>query len=140
MAGFWVGIDLGTTFSSVCLYTPAGRQEFVTITNSTNIPSVVSAPVNPEESYNVGFSAVKNRNTLVETKRLIGMKCENKNIQQLLRMQREDRPHFEGFKIDDNDPNGRVRIAYEKRGVRVVKEPWKISAKILKYLKEYALK
>ena len=141
----YVGVDNGTTTSSVCVVNQI-ETKMVKFGTSDITPSIVQFPTQeeleelpgspslPPTELETGYRACEDVtdavNILHETKRLIGMKYDNEHIQELIL-----KNHFESFKIVC-DKDGWVMLAFYVGDRVVTKYPWEISAMVLKHLRE----
>lgn len=133
MTKYALGIDLGTTFSSVSIVL-SGKVEIVADKlNMKPIPSVVNYSKKKdaqEISIAVGGYAQKRstaapKNTIYDTKRMLAKEYEDENIQKMI-------PKW-AFKIERSE-SGNIEICLD--GMDEKLEPYQISGEILKYLAE----
>ena len=124
----YFGIDLGTTYSSVCFCQKPDSPAFLTDKNRVNIPSAVSFSDDGGD-FLFGEDAEKHpEHLLCETKRLLGMHFDSPEVQELIKNK-----HFDGFTLVP-DEGGRVKIEFEKGGEKVSMYPWEVTAMFLKHL------
>ena len=131
MSKFALGIDLGTTFSSVSVVL-SGKSEIVADKfNDKAIPSIVNMSIKDEKltvavgnfAYRKSISAPKN--TIYDTKRMLATRYDDENIQKMI-------PKWP-FEIEKNESGG-ISICLEN--IEDKYEPYQISGEILKYLAE----
>ena len=128
---FAIGIDLGTTFSAVGVYTNGKVEIIANDQGSRTTPSYVSFS---DTERLVGPSA-KNQaalnpsNTLFDVKRLMGRNYDDPTVQ-------SDLKHFP-FKIIKNE-NNKCSLKVEFKGEEKVFTPEEVSAMILSKMKETA--
>ena len=131
-----IGIDLGTTFSCVGIIRN-GNVEIIPESNTGNriIPSVICyTNDNPSETL-IGGGARNHmiefaKSIMYESKRLIGRKFLNKNVQKDI--------SYWPLKIVENKNNGKPQYVIEKDGKEEKYYPEEVSSILLKYLKEQA--
>ena len=128
---FAIGIDLGTTFSAVGVYTNSKVEIIANDQGSRTTPSYVSFS---DTERLVGPSA-KNQaalnpsNTLFDVKRLMGRNYDDPTVQ-------SDLKHFP-FKIIKNE-NNKCSLKVEYKGEEKIFTPEEVSAMILSKMKETA--
>ena len=128
-----IGIDLGTTFSCIGLWTDGKVQILQNETGSCVTPSMVSFSGH-ERLIGMGAKnqAVKNpKNTIFDAKRLIGRKVTDKEV--------ESDIELFPFKVK-GDHEGRPQIEVEFMDEKKLFYPEQISAMILGQLKKNAEK
>ena len=133
MTDFVLGIDLGTTYSSVCIWRN-GKSEIIPNKNGKlSTPSIVAFTKNER----IIGQAAKNQiirnyhNTVFDSKRLIGRRYSDKVVQ-------EDKKLWP-FKVK-NDGNDKPIIEVKYLGRKTNFYPEQISSMILQQLKENAEK
>ena len=136
----YVGIDLGTTFSSIAFYDPQTEKEFVikTVGEEDSIPSVVS--LSPIQCL-VGKEAIKQpgrENVIFEVKRFMGKNYDETN-EELMNLIKKS-PN----KIISNE-NGMIRVEISHPKGNNMKEtlilsPEQVSAIILLQLKKFFMR
>ena len=128
-----LGIDLGTTYSSTSIIID---EKLIVIPNEFGLlstPSFVSI-IDDKKRY-IGdlakLSASFDKNIIYSTKRLLGRKYNDKDINEI----KNDLPFI--IKKDNNSERIKIQINYEKNGQEIVKEyyPEQISAMLLNKLK-----
>ena len=126
----YFGIDLGTTFSSICSVDASLNFNFLSFNGQDVIPTTVVFPQRDTQGYEFGtsFSKSGNNNILYETKRLMGLTYDSQPMQRLIEAKR-----FDSFTIVRDD-DGWVMVEYQEKGRAVRKYPWEISAMFLKFL------
>lgn len=137
-----IGIDLGTTYSSVS-YHQAGK--VILIENKSGnyrVPSIIHFGTDDEDEeeqeeqdekekfkLDIGecakeFLSFDPKNTIYDTKRMIGRQYDDPEIQKLI-------PTWP-FQIEKNDADGKILINLDKFGIKI--EPYKVSGFLLKHL------
>ena len=124
-----LGIDLGTTFSSVSVITSDSPELVPDTMNKRDIPSLVSfQKKNGKFSILVGNFAKKNQSrspkmTVYDSKRMLGRRFDDKQIQRLINKW--------PFNIEQNESGG---ISIVLNGIDKKYQPYEISGEILKFL------
>ncbi|KAK8875927.1 Heat shock 70 kDa protein [Tritrichomonas musculus] len=126
-----LGIDLGTTNSSVSIISGTGDKPELVADNSgtTCIPSIVNiAKHNDEIIFKVGEIARRrqfkfSKTTIYDTKRMLGRKYDDEEIQKIKWP----------FKIEKSETGG-ILICLEELNKKF--KPYEISGEILKYMAE----
>lgn len=129
-----VGIDLGTTYSCVAIYKKNGEVEIIPNENGNRItPSYVSFT---DDDRFIGEHAKNNsgqnpRNTVYDTKRLMGKKFNDSTVQSELK-------HLSYKVIADSDDKPLIQVDYLKETKTF--HPEEIAAMILTKMKDVASK
>lgn len=126
-----LGIDLGTTCSSVSFIQPDGIKIIEDkINHSYRIPSIVHFRMKDNElKVDVGenakdFLSIDPKNTIFDSKRMIGRQYDDPEIRKLI-------PSWP-FNVEKKDDDGKILICLD--GIDMKIEPYKVSGYILKYV------
>ena len=105
------GTDIGTTSCSVCFFQTPHDLSFIKDNTKTDFPSVVTCSKTKEKDFLFCQGAKKHSEcTLCESKRLLGMRFDDPNIQELVKNK-----HFDSLTLVP-DKGGWVKVKFVKGG------------------------